>query len=73
MDRLLRNSQGQVLRDEALDFVPFVVHDAADAEVQVGRVELEQLSQQLLELGERAASYGTSAWGLARRGQRGLR
>ena len=33
----------QVLHDELLDYFPLVIHDAVDAEVQVGAVELKQL------------------------------
>jgi hypothetical protein len=40
----------QIKRDEPFDHVPLVVHDAVDAEVQVGAVELEQLAQEPLEL-----------------------
>ena len=48
--QLPRYAHGQPLADELLDGVPLVVHDAVDAEVQVGAVELEQLAQQPLEL-----------------------
>ena len=47
--QLIGDSLRQILRDEPLDHVPLVVHDAVDAEVQVRAVELEQLSQELLE------------------------
>ena len=47
--QLLGDGLGQVGRDELLDHVPLVVHDAVDAEVQVRAVELEKLAQQLLK------------------------
>ncbi|HOE17287.1 MAG TPA: hypothetical protein PLX02_12555 [Syntrophorhabdaceae bacterium] len=46
-----RYGPGQVFRYEALDDVPFVIHDAVDAEVQIGAVKLEKLAKQLLKFG----------------------
>ena len=43
----------QVLRDKPLDYVPLVIHDAVDAEVQVGAVELEQFAQKALKFLQR--------------------
>jgi len=40
----------QVLRDEPLDHVALVIHDAVDAKVQVGAIELEELAQEVLKL-----------------------
>ncbi len=39
--QLVGNDLRQILRDELLDHVPLVVHDAVDAEVQIGAVELK--------------------------------
>jgi hypothetical protein len=47
--QLSLDSLGQVLGNEALNDLPLVVHDAVDAKVQVGAVELEELTQKRLE------------------------
>lgn len=44
MIQLVGDGLGQVGRDEILDHVPLVVHNAVDAEVQVRTVELEELA-----------------------------
>ena len=58
---------GELFIYELLYRVPLVVHDAVDTEVQVGAVELEQLSKQALELGQVglgiAGRCGHSAFG----------
>lgn len=38
----------QVLGDELLDHIPLVIHDAVDAEVQVGAIELEHATKEAL-------------------------
>ena len=42
----------ELLGYEPLHNIPLVVHDAVDAKVQVGAVELKQFAQQTLELGQ---------------------
>ena len=51
--QLFGDGLGQVLRDELLDHVPLVVHDAVDAEVQVGAVELEEFAQEISKFVQR--------------------
>ena len=55
---------GQLLGDEPLHDVALVVHDAVDAEIEVGAVELEQLAQQVLELGHGVALGGVGRHGV---------
>ena len=40
----LGNGRGQIFDGKPLDPIPLVIHHAAEAEVQVGAVELEQLA-----------------------------
>lgn len=46
LPEFLGNRLGQVLRDEAFDDLPLVVHNAVDAEVQVGDVEFKEFAQE---------------------------
>ena len=58
--QLRRHGIGQPLRDEPLDGVALVVHNAVDAEIEIGAVELKQLAQQVLKLGG-GAHHGSSS------------
>ena len=47
--RVPRDRPRGIALDEALDLGALVVHDAVDAEVEVGAVELEEFMQEFLK------------------------
>jgi hypothetical protein len=49
--QFLRDGTGQVCGDEALNRRPLVIHDAVDAEIQIGAVALEKLAEEGLACG----------------------
>lgn len=55
-----------IQRDELLNHVPLVVHDAVDTEVQISTIELKELPQNLLKLFQKII-HGTISfqWSMA--------
>jgi len=43
--QFLLDGLGQIIGNKVLDHRTLVIHDAIDAEVQIGQVELEQFAQ----------------------------